>query len=390
MLPDEGQPPRGPSSNDTVTPQFRSSVDVRDVFTLDGFTMLIDCRWLGIGGAGRVTELLLADLADAQPRGRWLLWGKPDRLAQQAFHGASIVPWQGHPTKWFGQADLLRVPANDVAIYMHQIRLLRPGRSVTFVHDTISIREDQRRVGRYSKRAFLGLVCRMSERVITVSDWSRASILRDLRVPARKLLVASLSVDERRISRVRDLRQVMALENRILYVGRFAPHKNLRRLCRAFQSTEFHGSGGRLMLVGGADRDVRLMSAWTEHERLTGIQVLGHISEAELDRLIAASRALAQPSLEEGYGLPAVEAAAMGLQVLATRTGYATAIPTDRVTFVDPLDETSIAEGIDAVIAKPSPETPWVPRSTLGPTLLAAVMDLLAPVRDHLTAQVGE
>ena len=39
-------------------------------------TVLLDCRWLTHGGAGRVTELLLAELRDRPPpSGTWLLWG---------------------------------------------------------------------------------------------------------------------------------------------------------------------------------------------------------------------------------------------------------------------------------------------------------------------------
>ena len=75
------------------------------------------------------------------------------------------------------------------------------------------------------------------------------------------------------------------------------------------------------------------------------IEVRGFLSEPELDRLLATSRALIQPSLEEGYGLPAVEAAAAGLQVAASRTGFAPEIPVDLVTFLDPRDERSMASG---------------------------------------------
>src|SRR5215213_4245447 len=38
-------------------------------------TIVLDCRWLGMGGAGRVTELLLREFRDAPPLGEWVLWG---------------------------------------------------------------------------------------------------------------------------------------------------------------------------------------------------------------------------------------------------------------------------------------------------------------------------
>ena len=339
-------------------------------------SVLLDCRWLGLGGAGRVTELLLSELGDAHPLGRWKLWGDPERVAPWVFPGASVIPWSGNPTRWFGQADLLRVPPNDVAVYLHQVRPLRPGRSITFVHDTIPVRREPRRAVRFAKRFFFRLACRLSGRIITVSAWSRDSIVRDLAVPSSKVVVASLTVDARRVERIRSLRRSATPKDEVLYVGRFAEHKNLRRLCRAFQSTAIHQRGGQLVLVGGSDDEVTAMTAWLGRHRLTGVEVRGQCPESELDELLASCRALVQPSLEEGYGLPAVEAAAVGVQVAASRTGYATEIPADRVTFMDSLDEDSIAEAIDAAVTRPDAEAAWLPRSTLAGVVFHAVAEL--------------
>ncbi len=340
-------------------------------------TVLLDCRWLGLGGAGRVTELLLSELRDAHPAGVWKLWGDTERVAPFAFPGASIIPWSGYPTRWFGQADLLRVPTNDIAVYLHQVRPLRPGRSITFVHDTIPVRFGPRRTVRFAKRVFFRLVCRLSAMIITVSAWSRDSIVRDLAVPSSKVVIVSLTVDARRIERIRSLRRSATQRDAVAYVGRFAEHKNLHRLCRAFQSTGFHRRGGRLLLVGGSNEEVAGMSTWLGGHRLTGVDVRGRCSESELDEVLASCRALVQPSLEEGYGLPAVEAAAVGLPVAVSRTGYATEIPADRVTFMDPLKEDSIASAIDAAVGRPDAEAAWLPRSTLGEVVLRAVLRLV-------------
>ena len=105
----------------------------------------------------------------------------------------------------------------------------------------------------------------------------------------------------------------------------------------------------------------------------------GFLSEPELDRLFATSRALVQPSLEEGYGLPAVEAAAVGLPVAASRTGYAPEIPAELVTFMDPLDERSIAEAIDVAVARPDQARAFLPRSTLREGVLEAVARVARP-----------
>lgn len=378
MLPDqEAVPTDMPATEEQPTSPPQDSLDSRTADRLAETTVLLDCRWLGLGGAGRVTELLLSELHDAHPPGMWKLWGDPELVAPLAFPGASIIPWRGNPISWFGQADLLRVPTNDIAVYLHQVRPFRPGRSITFVYDTIPVRLEPRRAVRSAKRFFFRLACRLSARIITVSAWSRDSIVRDLAVPRSKIVIVSLTVDERRVESVRSLRRSATQRDEVAYVGRFAEHKNLRRLCRAFQSTELYRRGGRLFLVGGSNDEVTAMSTWLGRHRLTGVDVRGRCSESELDELLASCRALVQPSLEEGYGLPAVEAAAVGLQVAASRTGYAPEIPVERVTFMDPLDEGSIALAIDAAVARPDAEATWLPGSNLGDVVLRAVTELV-------------
>ena len=342
----------------------------------DEISILVDCRWLGWGGAGRVTELLLAELRDAQPGGTWSLWGDPKLVTPFLFAGASIAPWSGSPRRWFGQGDLLRVPRNDFAVYLHQIRPFRLGRSITFVYDTIPVRFERRRTGRIARRFFFGLACRLSSRIITISAWSRDSITRDLAVPRSKISVITLAVDERRVRRIRAMRRSSIRRNDVVYIGRFAEHKNLQRLCSAFQSTAVHRQGGRLLLVGGSSDEVKAMSVWLNEQQYLDVQVRGICPEAELDEILATCQALVQPSLEEGFGLPAVEAAAVGVQVAASRTGFAPQIPAEMVTFLDPLDVRSIANAIDDAVARPDVETEWLPKSTLSEGLLRAIREV--------------
>lgn len=104
----------------------------------------------------------------------------------------------------------------------------------------------------------------------------------------------------------------------LLYVGERAGHKNFTRLLEAF---------GR----SGLARDVVLrvhsrVPAWTEAEAailrgytLAGaVQLLAPVPDAELRRAYAGAVALVYPSLEEGFGLPVLEALACGTLVAAS------------------------------------------------------------------------
>ena len=143
---------------------------------LAGRRVLVDCRWLGRGGAGRVTAVLLRELGDRPPAGEWVLWGDPERLRGLAWPGAVVQPATDDPRRLFGQRATGRVPRNDVALYLHGIRPLVHGRSVTFVHDTIPLRWGGLPALRLAKRAFLRAVGRLSTRILTGSEVSRGAI----------------------------------------------------------------------------------------------------------------------------------------------------------------------------------------------------------------------
>jgi alpha-1,3-rhamnosyl/mannosyltransferase len=337
---------------------------------LDGHRIVLDCRWLGLGGAGRVTELLLRELQASPPAGAWVLWGDPGRLDAFGFPGTAVIAG-GSPLRLGGQCDLARVPRGDVTVYLHQIRPLRPGRSVTVIHDTIPLRHGGTRVSRLAKRTFFRAAARLSTHVLTDSEISRERIVHDLDVAPERISVLTFPPDMERARRIAGLRGELPQENRILYVGRFAPHKNLERLVRVFPQTRLAREGGRLLLVGGWGDEV-------ERLRLrigTGVEARGECSEEELDRLLATSRALVLPSLEEGFGLPAFEAVASGLPVAVSRTGALMELPPERASLFDPLDEAGMVEAIDIATAR-RPSDPV----ELGGRLAEVVLDALERV----------
>lgn len=314
-------------------------------------SFMVDCRWLGPGGAGTVTDMFLRGCAAIEPAGEWRLWG-PAPVAERAWPGSHYQPSYRSPKALAGQRDWREVPAADVSLFLHQIRPLSGNPSLTTIYDTIPTRFGRHR---RAKGLYLRAVAHSSRTVITISEASRRRFVEDLAVDPGKIEVVRLPLDPLLVERIEEARSRSVIEPMLLYVGRFAPHKNLHRLISAFAATRFRAAGGRLVLVGGTPAEaVRLR---TETSAPPGVELRPACSQQEIESLYARCTAVILPSLEEGFGLPAWEALTSGIPVAISD---AAALLEATAGLVDPFPATSeraMAAAIDRTVEESRAET---------------------------------
>jgi len=176
-------------------------------------------------------------------------------------------------------------------------------------------------------RALIGRTIRMSDRVITDSEFSRRDILDRFPVPEEKVTVIPLAPHPR-FRTVDDsqgddtVRRRYGLPRRyILFVGVFEPRKNVPLLVDAFVSfrRRFDAVGDfQLALVGGAGyRGEEIAEEIRGRELEPAVRLLGYVPDEDLPALYRQADILVVPSQYEGFGLPALEAMACGTPVLA-------------------------------------------------------------------------
>ena len=119
----------------------------------------------------------------------------------------------------------------------------------------------------------------------------------------------------------------------ILLLGSSIPHKNVGIIVGLHE--RLAAAGLRLAIVGGVDS--RVFAAGSA-VAASNVEWLGRVSDAELAALLRDCLCLAFPSLVEGFGLPIVEAMAMGCPVVSSDRASMPEVGGDSVLYASPLD----------------------------------------------------
>ncbi len=136
-------------------------------------------------------------------------------------------------------------------------------------------------------------------------------------------------------------------ETYLVFVGSLDPRKNLVRLLEAHARARAADRGvPALVLAGPAGRETGLA------ER-DDVVLTGWLEDADLRTVVAGARALVLPSLDEGFGLPALEALACGRPVVAADIPTLREVTGEHSLLADPLDVDDLARALVEVTAVP-------------------------------------
>jgi glycosyltransferase involved in cell wall biosynthesis len=138
--------------------------------------------------------------------------------------------------------------------------------------------------------------------------------------------------------------RTMPREQIILNVGAIQRRKNIARLVEAFEQLP---PGWKLLLAGsqGYDSEAALERI-QRSPRKQDIQMLGYVSDSQLEDLYQRASILAFPSLDEGFGMPILDAMARGVPVLTSNLSAMPDVAGDAALLVNPTDVHSIADGL--------------------------------------------
>lgn len=347
--------------------------------------------WTDRRGLGRYTRSLLTALARRSDPEQYVLFVDtqtarvPDLPA--AFEKIVVATRQPparapSPSSRRGLRDVLRMSwavarrPLDVFFFpstFSYFPLLRPTRVVLALHDVTPERYPELLFARRRFELFNSLKRRIALRqarvVLTGSEYARDGIIRYLRVPparVRVILDAPAPIF-RPLALPRDPADLLSAcslphgSRYLLYVGALGVQKNLPVLLEAFRRLV---SGGRfaalrLLLVGDYSADMyraahhEIQTLAAHHGLAERVCLPGFVPDDVLVELYNRAELLVLPSLEEGFGLPAFEAAACGIAAVVSENGPAGRLLGPAAWIFPPRDVSALTTALETLLDDP-------------------------------------
>lgn len=283
-----------------------------------------------LSGVGVYSREMLFGLARAHPDEEFLWSYRPHRFVRS---------YRERLPSNAVRRLLAGTPPGDVFHALNQRVDARANRTVTTFHDLFVLTGDYSSAefrARFSEQARRAAA--RSDAIVAVSRFTADQVEALLHVPA---------------SRIRVIPHGVALpgtflgsrRNLVLFVGAVQRRKNIARLVRAFERLP---EDWRLALAGACDGygAVEELHAVEQSPRRASIDVLGYVGAAELQRLYSTASIFAFPSLDEGFGMPVLEAMARAVPVVTSNRSALPEVAGEAALLVDPLDVDSIAEAL--------------------------------------------
>ncbi len=200
-------------------------------------------------------------------------------------------------------------------------------------------------------RIMMPVIGKLSDQILTVSEFSKQEIATAYGIPVQKISVMGES-GEHILRFIQDdnilVRYGLKDKPYMLAVSSMAPHKNFKTIFEAFKL--LNAPAFDLVIAGGANPKIFA----TNSEPLPDfVKHVGYVSDAELKSLMSNADWFIFPSLYEGFGIPPLEAMSCGCPVLVANAASMPEVCAEAALYFDPLNAGELAELITKVAVSP-------------------------------------
>ncbi len=328
-------------------------------------TLVVDARLIQASGIGTDLQNLLPLLKN---KFDLTLIGDPDVLAKYPWTTDLSIITLKSPIYSVAEQVLLsaKIPSCDYFLSPHFNVPMLPTRAkkrVVIIHDVYHLASSSLPLGQklYAKLLLQSAVS-LSDKVITISEFSRSEIKKYLRTGDKHIYKIGLGIDHNsyRVSHdkalIQDVRRQYALPaDFVLFVGNVKPHKNLRNLVLALSILkEKQLLAYKLVIVGKKEGfingDETLLQLIDSLGLTDDILFTGYVANNHLPVIYSLAALFVFPSLYEGFGLPPLEAMASGCPSVVSKAASIPEICQDACCYFDGKNPDDIAATMQQVL----------------------------------------
>ncbi|MEO8098832.1 MAG: glycosyltransferase family 1 protein [Acidobacteriota bacterium] len=283
-----------------------------------------------LSGVGVYSRKILFGLALTYPNEQFYFHYRPHRLLPS--WGESL-PSNAHRRLLSG------APRADLFHALNQ-RVDAPGKRVVSTFHDLFVMTGDYSTPEFRQRFTVQAreAAQRSDLIIAVSRFTAGQVEALLHVEPSRIRVIPHGVDPAAAS-------TAAREQIVLSVGAIQRRKNTARLVQAFEALP---AGWKLILAGAADGfgAAEALAAVDASSRASDIEVRGYVSDQELESLYTRAAIFAFPSLDEGFGMPVLDAMARGVPVVTANRSAMPEVAGGAAVLVDPESVEAIAHAL--------------------------------------------
>ncbi len=331
----------------------------------------IDCRMWDESGIGRYLRNLVLNLSKEDSENTYFLFFlKKNKNIKLPDNFIEVEANFG----WYGAVEQIRFPKLlnsynlDLVHFPHfNVPIFYRGRYIVTIHDLIHQHFSTKKTTTLSpvfyrikrvgyNRVFHQAILK-SEKILTPSNFVKNQLIDEWDVDSKKISVTYEGVDEEILEFVKKdsdknfkfIKEKFKINGRFLFfIGNAHPHKNVTRLIRVFK--KINEKYPELQLVLSGKRNY----FWDDTLRFAkndkNIIYTDYVNDEELVSLYKNAEVFVMTSLEEGFGIPILEAMACGCPVVSSDKGSLREIGNDAVLYFDPLNDNDIEEKIIKIL----------------------------------------
>jgi glycosyltransferase involved in cell wall biosynthesis len=187
------------------------------------------------------------------------------------------------------------------------------------------------------------IIAKKALHILTVSEFSRKEIIECLKIDGNKISVIYNAVSHNFISKKTDDVTYNTYDY-ILAVSSIDPRKNFSRLLSGVNLLE---TNIKLVIIGNTNNVFQNINL----ELSSRVSYLGHVSDEELKFYYSNAKLFVYPSVYEGFGLPPLEAMAMGCPTIVSDIEVFHEVFDTAVEYFNPYDINDIATCIEYVLS---------------------------------------